>query len=187
MIICDAKHLPDLLTVGELSVVGLSPEVRFDRIAASNILDKNYMGLKGVLTSLGPLLARSPHSTLVGYSLNWDQDQKDAQLKGASQAKVSQAMTHVQTIPGLMSTLELMFKGSQDVVGEALELDAELGHENSQAFSQYLKNQGLQQGLKASKLRMKSKHTILPYVRRRLSVRSLFDLDPSRTAHWHSN
>ncbi|KAH6896250.1 hypothetical protein BKA70DRAFT_756750 [Coprinopsis sp. MPI-PUGE-AT-0042] len=62
-----------------------------------------------------------------------------------------------------MSTLELMFKGSQDVVGEALELDAELGHENSQAFSQYLKNQGLQQGLKASKLRMKSKHTILPY------------------------
>lgn len=101
MLVCDAKNIPGILTSGELSTVGLSPEVRFDRIAASNILDKNYMGLKGVLTSLGPLLVKSPHSTLVGYSLNWDQDQKDGQLSGASQAKVRQAMSHVQNIPGV--------------------------------------------------------------------------------------
>lgn len=61
------------------------------------------------------------------------------------------AVTHVRT-------------ASRDVVVEVLGLDAELGHENSQAFSQYLNNQGLKQALSESKLRMKSKHTILPYV-----------------------
>jgi hypothetical protein len=101
ILVCDAKHLPGILTSGELSSVGLSPEVRFDRIAASNILDKNYLGLKGVLTTLGPLLVKSPQSTLVGYSLNWDQQQRDGQLSGASQDKVSQAMAHVQKIPGV--------------------------------------------------------------------------------------
>ncbi|KAH6896248.1 hypothetical protein BKA70DRAFT_756707 [Coprinopsis sp. MPI-PUGE-AT-0042] len=52
--------------------------------------------------------------------------------------------------------------GSKAVVAEAFSMDAELGHENSGAFSQYLNNQGLTQALAESKLKMKTKHTILP-------------------------
>ncbi|KAH6906688.1 hypothetical protein BKA70DRAFT_1428792 [Coprinopsis sp. MPI-PUGE-AT-0042] len=162
IIVCDAKQVPKLLSTGELSAVGLPQETRFDRIAASNIMDSNYLGLKGVLTSLGPLLARSRHSTLVGYSLNWNQDQRDGHLNGASQSKARQAMTHLQTSPGFVSASQLLFKGSKAVVAEAFSMDAELGHENSGAFSQYLNNQGLTQALAESKLKMKTKHTILP-------------------------
>jgi hypothetical protein len=93
-----------------------------------------------------------------------------------------------------MNTLELTFKGSfppflkrfrtpyfqsgsKNVVMEVLGLDAELGHENSRAFSQYLNNQGLKQALSESKLRMKSKHTILPYVSHGYGILKVFGLN----------
>lgn len=54
-----------------LSGYGILPSSRFDRIEVSNILDVNYVGIRGVLTNWGPLLQESPAATIVGYFMNW--------------------------------------------------------------------------------------------------------------------
>ena len=55
----DARNLPDVT------------RERFDRIAVSNILDTNYVGIHGVLTLWGPLLVDSKNAAIVGYFMNW--------------------------------------------------------------------------------------------------------------------
>jgi len=48
----------------------LPASIRFDRIEVSNILDANYVGMRGVLTHWAPFLAESNTAAIVGYFMN---------------------------------------------------------------------------------------------------------------------
>ena len=73
----EACHLSLSIKSGAYTPLGLPPTVRFDRIHVSNILDVQYVGIDGVLTSWGPLLSTSQFSTIVGYFMNWILLEKD--------------------------------------------------------------------------------------------------------------
>jgi hypothetical protein len=62
---------------------GITASIGFDRIAVSNILDANYVGLRDVLTHWAPLLARSSTAAIVGYFMNWVAKQEDGRVEGA--------------------------------------------------------------------------------------------------------
>jgi len=66
-----------------LAGCGIPASIRFDRIAVSNILDANYVGLRDVLTHWAPLLAESRTSAIVGYFMNWITRQEDGRAAGA--------------------------------------------------------------------------------------------------------
>ena len=68
----DACKLATRIQSNDLAAVGIPSTIRFDRIAVSNIIDHNYVGLPRVLSDWGPLLnERNSCATLLAYSLNW--------------------------------------------------------------------------------------------------------------------
>jgi hypothetical protein len=74
----DMITLSDNIRNGELEKMGLPAATRFDRIDVSNAMDKEYVGVSGIIEKWGPLLRRSPTATLLGYFLNWRNEQADA-------------------------------------------------------------------------------------------------------------
>jgi len=66
-----AQELVDGLRQGKLSKNGLTPDIKFDRIDVSNILDDNYVGIEPLLTKWKPFLADTKHAAIVGYFMNW--------------------------------------------------------------------------------------------------------------------
>ena len=79
----ESCHLSESIRRNELQEYGIPASIGFDRIAVSNILDANYVGLRGVLTSWAPLLARNGTAAIVGYFMNWVARQEDGRVEGA--------------------------------------------------------------------------------------------------------
>jgi hypothetical protein len=67
----DARDLPNAIHDGALVPYGVTASPQFDRIEVSNILDANYVGLRGVLVEWAPFLGKSQYATIVGYFMNW--------------------------------------------------------------------------------------------------------------------
>ena len=84
-----ASALPQGIRDGVFTTQGVPATIRFDRIKVSNILDANYVGIYGVLTSWGPLLADGGFAAVVGHSMNWVamQEEGDAARAGPSVVK----------------------------------------------------------------------------------------------------
>lgn len=79
----ESCHLSKSIRLNEFVDYGLPASIVFDRIVVSNILDTNYVGLRGVLTHWAPLLARNSTAAIVGYFMNWVAQQEDGRVEGA--------------------------------------------------------------------------------------------------------
>ncbi|KAF8659528.1 hypothetical protein AX14_007544, partial [Amanita brunnescens Koide BX004] len=84
-----ASALPQGIRDGVFTTQGVPATICFDRIKVSNILDANYVGIYGVLTSWGPLLADGGFVAVVGHSMNWVvmQEEGDTARAGPSVVK----------------------------------------------------------------------------------------------------
>lgn len=80
----ESCHLSESIRRNEFVEYGIPASIGFDRIAVSNILDANYVGLRGVLTHWAPLLAGNSTAAIVGYFMNWVARQEDGRAEGAS-------------------------------------------------------------------------------------------------------
>ena len=89
----DACELSLSIRDDELSAHALPASIRFDRIEVSNILDANYVGMRGVLTHWAPLLAESKTAAIVGYFMNWPAVQQDGKASEAGRS-VTKKLIH---------------------------------------------------------------------------------------------
>jgi len=77
----DACHLSEDIRQNALAEYAIPALIRFDRIAVSNILDVEYVGLGDVLINWAPLLAERITVVIVGYFMNGVGQQKDGLFK----------------------------------------------------------------------------------------------------------
>ncbi|KAH7886867.1 hypothetical protein F5I97DRAFT_1829385 [Phlebopus sp. FC_14] len=145
----DACGLSKMISSDTIAMHGIPSTMRFDRVEVSNILDPNYVGIRGVLASWGPLLAQSDKAAIVGYFMNWMGYQQDARTIHAGK--------------GLFSNLleRLGREGKTAIYLTATDVDTL--YDNSVAFSEFLKKQGLDNILDTLKLKLRDEHTIIPH------------------------
>jgi hypothetical protein len=105
----DASALATTLREDAWSDIGLPSSVRFDRIAVSNILDKNYVGLGGTLTKWAPLLASTKHAAIVGYFMNWPFEQKDGRCVEAGHAVARAIIAKMKDVPYVSQLISAHF------------------------------------------------------------------------------
>ncbi|PBK87152.1 hypothetical protein ARMGADRAFT_939469 [Armillaria gallica] len=91
----DARQLPK--TLNSHSTFPQS----FDRVEASNITDKNYVGMS-VLSDWGPLLNKAnPHAAIIGLFMNWHVWKKSANFLSSSVA-FNDAMKRMTSCPSVV-------------------------------------------------------------------------------------
>lgn len=74
--------------------MGLSSAIRFDRIDASNAMDK-HDGLRSTLTAWTPLLREGKHSAVIGRFEEWDKMQKNGRCVNAGNDVCGQAIVKI--------------------------------------------------------------------------------------------
>ncbi|KAJ2915828.1 hypothetical protein MD484_g4584, partial [Candolleomyces efflorescens] len=172
----EALHLANCIKSGVLTEIGLGPAMRFDRIQVSNIIDSQYIGIKAVLASWGPLLSDNCSATIVGYFLNWFISEKDGRphtrkhvddcidriLEKDEKARKLRTEVSLEKKPMAQMAVALQFRTFSQTVQA---YDAV--YDSSKPFAAYLAKQSLSKILGKTKLRLKESHTI---VSRRLRV-----------------
>lgn len=140
-----------------LSEHGIPSTIRFDRIEVSNILDSNYVGLRGVLENWAPLLKEGGTAAIVGYFMNWEVFQEDGSAEGAGR-KVLNAL-----LPRYVDKLKShRHKPDMRNLG-TMAADIDAFYENYIPFTKFLKKQGLDDVLGRTRLKLRQKHTIIPH------------------------
>ncbi|PPQ79343.1 hypothetical protein CVT26_007458 [Gymnopilus dilepis] len=159
----DARAVPAGIHKGVFAKYNLPPSVRFDRIEVSNILDANYVGLDGVLTNWGPLLAEGRDAAVVGYFMNWMTQQQDGRGSRAGEAVMSRLISAYlkKDMDGVPKKMTNVLDIQNLVFGGLLAIEAL--YENSKPFAMFLRKQGLHATLRKTKLRMREKHRIVPH------------------------
>jgi len=157
----DAGSLSQSIRQNKLAEYGIPASINFDRIVVSNILDANYIGLRGVLSHWAPLLAKSSNAAIVGYFMNWVTRQEDGRAEGAGNS-VRKALTR-----RMMDKIKVKDKlRNPEYLANMLYLmpgDIDALYDNSKPFSIFLKKEGLEGILRETKLRLREKHTIVPH------------------------
>lgn len=74
----EAMELSRALASSRLLSLGLSANVRFDRIEVSNVIDEEYIGIVKIVHAWGTLLKKDRDATLVGYFMNWARGRPEA-------------------------------------------------------------------------------------------------------------
>ncbi|KAF9533232.1 hypothetical protein CPB83DRAFT_538125 [Crepidotus variabilis] len=170
MLCMDARDIPATIRSNDLSALGIPSSIRYDRIAVSNILDANYVGIEGVLTRWGPFLVDTKSAAIVGYLMNWTFRQRDGRATGANPHSVTdltqRALEKSGITPETTKKRTSTFKGPRDfevLVFRAMSVIDAL-YENWRPFSMYLKTENLEGILQKTKLKMRERHRIVPQV-----------------------
>ncbi|KIJ61530.1 hypothetical protein HYDPIDRAFT_31140 [Hydnomerulius pinastri MD-312] len=150
----DPRVLAKEISTGTYSMYGLSPSMRFNRIDVSNTLDAGHIGNQDVLRLWAPLLAEGNDAAIVGSFKNWADVQEKGHAEGAGDevvAKINDRLTKTgRALRGAASTP--MKTGQMDIL-----------YDNSKEFSKFLKNQGIKDVLRETKLKLRQRHKIIPH------------------------
>ncbi|CCM01082.1 uncharacterized protein FIBRA_03130 [Fibroporia radiculosa] len=157
----DACKLGNDLSSGVLSPYGLSDQIRFDRIDASNVMDPHYLGIEPVAKVWGPLLKHTNHATLVGHFINWVSRQRNANPSDADIPRLMRRLVSDNRIK--MSPPSSSPRVGRELTEICAQLSCNAVHDNSKAFDDYLDSQGIDYVLSTSGLKRKRKHTIVPH------------------------
>ncbi|KAF8137398.1 hypothetical protein EV363DRAFT_1394947 [Boletus edulis] len=149
----EACALAQGIPQGKFAEYGVPSTIRFDRIDVSNIMDPNYVGIRSVMDSWGPLLAKTENAALTGYFMNW--------VAFAEKGRVADAGRSV-----LRSTMELMARrnrlrpAANSMLAVYLAMnDLDAFYDASKAFSKFLKDHGGAD----SRLQSRTIHRIIPH------------------------
>lgn len=74
---------------------GIPASIRFDRIEVSNILDVNYIGIRGVVSNWASLLSKNASATILGYFMNWTMLQEDGDMSTGKDLRAVQRVARV--------------------------------------------------------------------------------------------
>ncbi|KAF7762529.1 hypothetical protein Agabi119p4_9122 [Agaricus bisporus var. burnettii] len=138
---------------------GIPASIRFDRIEVSNILDVNYIGIRGVVSNWASLLSKSSSATILGYFMNWTMLQEDGDMSTGKDLRAVQRVARVWAA-------KMKAEGRQ---GDPVQLlltslpDLNALNDNSGPFMRYLNKQGLDGILQSTKLKLRKTHTIVPH------------------------
>ena len=82
----DARELArNFKTSGSYLDLGMTKDIRFDRVEVANIIDKEYVGIPKILADWTPLLSKTNAcATIIGYSMNWPPKQYGSEPKSGS-------------------------------------------------------------------------------------------------------
>ncbi|KAI0309236.1 hypothetical protein OF83DRAFT_1072357, partial [Amylostereum chailletii] len=144
----DTVALSGAIRSGSHSKFGLPPSTRFDRIDVSNVVDVEYVGLRGVVKAWGGLMRDSPHATLLAYFMNWAAGNNDAQPG-------KDAMRQLTT--RMVTEGKVRDRPSAKYITSAALFD------NSPAFAVFLSSLRIQPVLDDMGLKLKEEHTISPH------------------------
>ncbi|EEB91556.1 hypothetical protein MPER_10064, partial [Moniliophthora perniciosa FA553] len=109
---------------------------RFDRIEASNVMDKKYLGVDKVLRSWGPLLDRYRNgSALIGSFASWTVDCRRGSARDDSELSSDCARKLAEMKPNLFSPLDFVGGPQNATTRHLASLSAvDLVYDNSVAF-----------------------------------------------------
>ncbi|RXW14219.1 hypothetical protein EST38_g11634 [Candolleomyces aberdarensis] len=163
-----SKHIEENVFTG----MGIASNTRFDRVEVSNILDVSYVGTRQVLTAWSPFLRQNKHAAIVGYYMNWFMVQKDGRVQGAGKSAMEQATKQLLERNGVDNLKATFSQISPDIRNLAslqtkivsLTMDMDTMYENSKPFEKYLKKEKLDTVLRATKLKLRRQHKIVPHV-----------------------
>ncbi|OAX31589.1 hypothetical protein K503DRAFT_777457, partial [Rhizopogon vinicolor AM-OR11-026] len=162
----EAIHLSSIIREDILSPLGIPASTRFDRIEVSNILDVNYVGIGDVLTHWGPLLKDSRTAALVGYFMNWAflQPNGDAQSAGHIEIKkIIDTFIEKGRFPNIRPGGRVSDPRDLQIGLFLAANEMNVVYDNSKAFSQFLKQQNLENLLRKTKLKLRTTRTIVPH------------------------
>lgn len=83
----EAVELSNALASNRLLPLGLSSNIRFDRIEVSNVIDDEYVGIVKIVDAWGTFLKKTKDATLIGYFMNWVRRQRGADPTFSGNAK----------------------------------------------------------------------------------------------------
>ncbi|KAA1477213.1 hypothetical protein DENSPDRAFT_875126 [Dentipellis sp. KUC8613] len=162
----DATALPTRLRSGALAPV-VPADAAFDRIDVSNLLDDVWAGSSPVLQAWGPLLKGTNYATIVGYFMNWVEEQPGGYVNAAGGATTSALLEEMlrqgkmypdlSKIPAPNKMLEF-----QKIMAVAPDYLAML-YDNSGAFEEFLTTQDISEILRKAILQRKETHTVVPH------------------------
>lgn len=160
----EARQLARILQNNTLRGHGLLASTRFDRIMVSNIMDHSYVGIRETLKSWGPLLSNRQKAVFLGYFMNWGVVQKGSTVEESEdpgeEERILKILSPRYKIP-------VKFPGIRDLklMNDWITMSDEaiLHYENSRPFTRFLKLQGLDEALRAVRLKLRETHTILPH------------------------
>ncbi|KAH6896244.1 hypothetical protein BKA70DRAFT_1316688 [Coprinopsis sp. MPI-PUGE-AT-0042] len=157
----DARSLSTSIRDDIWSEVDLPSTIRFDRIAVSNIIDKNYVGLRETVTSWAPLLADTKYAAIF-------LSQRDGKCEGAGETGFKNVMDKMMKHPYFGNRTKgkiadsSSFDGLFTTVFSSL-VDADALYENSGPFEKYLAGEGLGGILRENRLKLRKRHSIVPH------------------------
>ncbi|KZV61894.1 hypothetical protein PENSPDRAFT_642878 [Peniophora sp. CONT] len=138
----DALSLASRIRDGKLVSAGLPASTRFDRIDVSNVMDSNYAGVAPVIKAWGPLLRKSPTSTMLGYFMNWP---NPPYYTGPDSERSKQIIEELERAGRVCSPN-----------------DVHAYTDTLQSFENFLTACGLKKALREAGLQRKTVHTIVP-------------------------
>ncbi|KAJ8587573.1 hypothetical protein M405DRAFT_863636 [Rhizopogon salebrosus TDB-379] len=162
----EASHLSCIIREGVLSSFGIPASVCFDRIEVSNILDVNYLGTQVVLTHWGPLLKDTRTAALVGYFMNWTMVQPDGSVPNAGRSVAKELVSDFikkGRFPGIEADGRVPDPRDLQLGFFLVADDMNAVYDHSKAFSQFLKQQRLEDVLRKTKLKLRKMRTIVPH------------------------
>ncbi|KAJ6576027.1 hypothetical protein DFH09DRAFT_980979 [Mycena vulgaris] len=159
----DASDLARSMKSGALSHFGIPATLRFDRVDVSNIVDHNYVGIVPVLQTWGPMLKHTPHATLLGYFMNWAGDNEGARPGKDDMSHILNQLIKEGKLPIFKKNMSAQEYTEFEAKFPAYFNSFTALYDNSRAFEEHLKDQGLTGALQERKLKRKAKHTIMPH------------------------
>ena len=170
----EACALAQGIAQGRFSEWGVPSGTRFDRIDVSNIMDPNYVGIRGVMDAWGPLLAKTDNAALTGYFMNWVAFAEKGRIADAGPSAISGTLGLMKRAgrvccrvdhligPSLLNFAGKLRPAADPMLAMYLAMDdMDAFYDGSKAFSKFWKDHG---GADV-KLKPRTVHKIIPHVR----------------------
>jgi len=167
----EASMLSQVILDNKLAPYGVPASIRFDRVEVSNIMDDNYVGIDGVLTAWGPLLAENPCATILGYFMNWTAlGQPDGHVSNAGRDVYKELIVRLFkegkcSPPQKSQNKNRRTSAADDMLNITLQASQVIQavYDNSQPFLKFLRKRRLNAILLKTNLFRKKVHTIIPH------------------------
>ncbi|KAG9026914.1 hypothetical protein FS837_004468 [Tulasnella sp. UAMH 9824] len=146
----DLLHLPQVL---DITIRG-AQRLTFDRVETSNVMDS--IGPSAIISEWGPRLNRkNPHAALLLYSMNYSRKVEGGSITSQPGDKIANMTKEMFSHLGNMRSL-------QELHPYSIMRDTEAFFDTRPAFFKYLREQGVPEACRMTKVRQRKAPRIIP-------------------------